>query len=505
MIAKFPRISENQALFALVGAALLAGLLAFEAYGVSWDEPNMISLGQEAYRYVTGAGPYVEAVGRRFHGPIVELSLTVLQNIVPLGSVRDVFLLRHLVTYLFFAASLPLLYFLCKRVTADWRIALLGPLFLLLSPRMFAHAFVNSRDIPNLTFFVASMLALVRMMERPTPLRALVFGLASALTMMRLTGFFIPMVAVLLAVPYALAGGSIRERRRLILAGIIALCAWVPATFLFWPLLWEQPLANFLGAYRFMSGLGGSVFFFGATRTDPLLYFPVWIVVTTPLIYLALFAAGTARAVREFAARPLEFARRRPVVLLAFLSFFLPLATVMIRTLGLYDDWRHIYFVYPFLLVLSVYGCDGLLRSRRKITRQLTMAAVALSCLWTAVWMVRFHPHQIVYFSVPGSWVDGTMELDYWGLTYRRAFEWILERDPSPAVLIHPTSSPGYSTPFIMRPEQVQRIRLVEDTQATYIVDNFRRDQYIKKYPAELKIHSIMVGGVEVLAIYKMR
>ena len=43
-----------------------------------------------------------------------------------------------------------------------------------------------------------------------------------------------------------------------------------------------------------------------------------------------------------------------------------------------------------------------------------------------SVWMIENHPIQNAYFSLPARYVQHNFELDYWGLSFRPALEYLL-------------------------------------------------------------------------------
>lgn len=117
--------------------------------------------------------------------------------------------------------------------------------------------------------------------------------------------------------------------------------------------------------------------------------------------------------------------------------------------------------------------------------------------------MIRNHPLQYVYFSVPSRWVEGKFELDYWGVSYRQGFEWLLDHDTSDLITVGVTGSPGWENVNILTQEQRRRLTLHKTFDTKYVLDNFRWHSYNRSFPDETKIHSVTVSGMEVLGIYK--
>ena len=178
--------------------------------------------------------------------------------------------------------------------------------------------------------------------------------------------------------------------------------------------------------------------------------------ITTPFLYLLYFVAGLAasfRCIALFLRAPAD--HDAPRCLLSLLWFFVPVVMVIALDSVFYDSWRHLFFVYPAFLLIALQGLTFVLDlSKRRLGPPLrTVAKVALTCavvlsLATTIrFMVRHHPHQNVYFNrLAGpdmATVKIRFEMDYWGLSYRRALEYIVENDQRPRILVHAANRPG--------------------------------------------------------------
>jgi hypothetical protein len=111
----------------------------------------------------------------------------------------------------------------------------------------------------------------------------------------------------------------------------------------------------------------------------------------------------------------------------------LPVAWVVAAHTPLYDGLRHFLFVMPLLAVLAGAAAAALVGARpRSRTQRLMAAALALSCLATAVDMVQLHPYQAVYFNrlVAGGLgrALARWEGDYWCLSFKEGTEWLVRR-----------------------------------------------------------------------------
>lgn len=139
-------------------ALILLGLSIYRDYGISWDEPiqrntGMVTLSHlwenVAPTFITG-GHELKIPGYqntplalyqdRDYGVAFETPVALLERLLQLEGPRNVFMFRHLVTFLVFVGGVFAVFRLAERRFSDWRIGLLAALFLVISPRFFAES-----------------------------------------------------------------------------------------------------------------------------------------------------------------------------------------------------------------------------------------------------------------------------------------------------------------------------------------------------------------------------
>ncbi len=500
--------------FALI---LLLGIAIAKDYGISWDEKAMYVLGEKAYGFIRFGKEYPVYPGIRFHGAWFEVLQYAVQELLGLRYARDMFILRHALNFGTFWIGLLAIYGIALRTFKSRSWALVAMLMFLLSPRQFGHAFFNGRDIPAMALFTVKIFTLLVLVEKPTARNAFLHGIASGLVVaMRVGLLFLPVYTVLFLGLKMCADfkrdRSVAWKRYAVAFGTYVVTSIV-ATVAFWPLLWQRPLRHLLDALQNMlweqQAPGG--FYWGETVGSlPWHWVPVHIISKTPLLYVLLACVGIVVLVVRLWRRPVSALSDDRNTLLFFLWFILPIFAVIFLHATLFDEWRHLYFVYPALLLLSVSGLHGIwqfLSGLRLRVRNVLRAALVIVCAGsfagTSIWMVQNHPLQYVYFSIPSRFVEGKFELDYWGLSFRQGFEWILEHDTDDLISVSVTSSPGWENLNILTQEQRRRLTVRRQFDTKYVLDNFRWHQYRHDIPDEFKVHSIMVSGMEVLGIYR--
>ena len=95
--------------------ALLIGLLTYQDYGISWDEAISRNNGILSFDYIFNNDESLLIYKDRQYGVGFELVLVFLERWMKLKDTRDVFLMRHLVTHIFFLISVLAGYILIRK------------------------------------------------------------------------------------------------------------------------------------------------------------------------------------------------------------------------------------------------------------------------------------------------------------------------------------------------------------------------------------------------------
>jgi hypothetical protein len=249
-------------------------------------------------------------------------------------------------------------------------LATFGCLCLVLSPRLFADAFYNSKDIPFLVVFVIGVYTLVRFLDEGTVRAAFRHALATALLVdIRVVGLVLPAITLAVGTAELLLVREARlsaRRRAAVLAAYAGLAAAL--TVVFFPFLWTDPPGRLGEVLRTMSRFPfhRTVLYLGQevpAAALPWHYLPVWIGVTTPLATLGLLGAGLLGLARSWRGRPdLLLGRAETRNQLVFVLWaFGPLAAIAATRAVVYDGWRHVFFVYPALVLIGVEGARRVL------------------------------------------------------------------------------------------------------------------------------------------------
>ncbi|MDB5271263.1 MAG: hypothetical protein JWP58_4303 [Hymenobacter sp.] len=522
------------------GLLAVLGCALYRDYGMGWDEPAERLNAFVSAKYVAlKLAPELAKRQPRLadipdlrhypdadHGVLFMLPWVGLEALRPGPDPAEWAYRRHLAGFLLFVAGAWAVYRLGRVRLGNWRWGLVGAGLLVLSPRIFAEAFYNYKDIVFLSLFALAVLTLTRLLRRPTAGRALLHALATAAAIdVRTMGTLLP----LLTLGFGALEMWARPVRRRGLAAALALYlpVLVALVVLAWPYLWDNPWENFRAA---LSSFGHyaipiDVFYMGqfmSTQTLPWHYAPVWLLITTPVPYVLLFAVGLVGAGRELLRAGLgrwlrRTGSRHDLLLLAW--FLGPLLGVMLLHSAIYDGWRHLYFVYPAFVLLAAQGLRLVWRQwqqpmpaagRGKAwVAGASLLAVALGTAQVAWRMATEHPFQYVYFSfLPGRVIEQNFERDYWGLSVKQGLQWVLAHDVRPAVPVSMDSLTEMTLRIntkMLPPPARARLRIVPPDSAAggYFLSIHR--WHPGPYPAGAgrPVHSIRAGGAVILTVLR--
>jgi dolichyl-phosphate-mannose-protein mannosyltransferase len=497
------------------------GLVVVKDYGLSIDEPTQRRYGEINWNYVVKGDPRLLTYKDRIYGPAFELFLYGVEKVFRVKDSRSKYLLRHILNFMLYVLALWFFYLLCKQHFKHWVWGVLGVLVLILSPRLFAHAFINSKDLPFLSLFIISMYTLQQYLEKKNWKSMMWHALCCALVVdIRVLGLLVPLFTVLhqgwdLVIrkhdkPYWKSEG-------LRLLGFGVLCFLLVIAF--WPTLWKNPFANLFLALKEMSRfpwLGEMLYLGSMVKSDalPWHYALVWIFITTPLAYTLSFMTGLILLGRELVMRPKVFLQYRKMEILFVFWFILPLGAVIIFQSVLYNGWRHLFFIYPAMVLIAIHGAKSsfcwivnVIPEQNK--RFVTVGCLAVLGLYLAsvlITMIRLHPNQHLFFQKGIGGVVGAQEkfeMDYWGLTFYQGLKTLLTQTDTGKIKVFAVDPVLVDSARLLSKKSRQRLIFVKELdRAQYYLDNGFR-ALPTEYP-HIITHALKVDGVRVLTIAQL-
>lgn len=527
---------------------LVAGLLVFADYGMSWDEQIERSLGFVNYVHVMGDlmrdsdseivrgiannTPELTTYSNRAYGAASQTIPVLVEHLFKFGiSQRNAYLMRHLFVFLNYYLAGIFFYLMLFRRFGNTYIPLLGALFYILYPRFFGESFYNIKDILYFSWTVIAAYFVLRWLESDK----LKYLLPAAATLAIAINVRILAVSILLlALAFSVIDGI---KRRLPLWTT----AWKSAkivifTFAFYvavtPYLWSNPFGNIVSIFSsFIDFAWNNLHFYLGemiTRHVPWHYIPVWMSVSVPLLYIALFFAGTAFIVAGLIAFVRQFIRNRqnangqivetgtqeksvPMASLHMYDlffaamFFCTLLGFIVFKISMYNGWRHAYGIFLPFLYVAVYGMErvySFLCGKQAIVRRAFLLFVAV-CLGAQLgWIAINHPYQYVYFNVLGRQIaEKNFDIDYWLVSHYDIIKQALADAGDSQITIY--NPHGVVSPMLTD-EEKSRVFLTEIDYADYYVMDSKGPNIGKKAPEGFEeVMEITVDDFRISSLYK--
>ena len=441
-------LARHSGLALLVAFGLL-GVWVVDDYGASLDAHLQRDLARHALDYVLGNVESVWSDHNRFYGVAFELPLLLTELALGLEDARDIHLTRHLVSHLFFLTGGLFCYLLARRLFESRLLAVLAMLLFLLHPRIYAHSFFNSKDVPFLSMFMICLYLTHRAFGNGNIWRFLILGIAvGVLINLRIMGVVLPAAVVAMLLLDLVRVPEGRDRKHILSNMAVFVLSCAATLYAVSPGLWGDPVGSGVEWFVTLSDHPTSDFqlfrgeWFWSRAHHPPEYVPVWFSITTPPAVLALGLVGMSALVLRGLFHPRDVLRdtRLRFWLMLVGCFVSPIVAVMVLGPNVYNGWRQVYFLYVPFCLLAAFGAHwtfSFFRGSR--LRFSAYGAVGAGVAAVAVSMVAIHPSQQVYFTFL---VDRTTpehlrtryHIYLWGPTLLEGYEHLLERYPSRSI-----------------------------------------------------------------------
>ena len=430
-------------------AFLVMGVAIVGDYAAGNDSPDQRGAADRNLAYIMGDA---DGLGMppdnpvAYYGVAFELPLLLLERGLELEDPHHIYLLRHLVTHGFFLVGGWCCALLVYRMSRSRGVALVALLLFVVQPRLYAHSFFNSKDIPFLSMFMVALYLTHRAFRTETVGAFVLCGVSvGMLTNLRIMG--VMLYPAVLALRGLDLGQAKREERKHVLATGAAFALSGPGTlYALSPYLWPNPV-EFVTAWQVLAQHPHRIAeLFQGMPVDshhlPWHYVLTWMGISTPPVTLLCGVLGIigvgGRSLREPRAALGNTDLRFGLLLVACLT--LPVMATVVLGSTLYNDWRHVYFLHAPLCGLAGLGVQwagGNVPARAAVVS----ALVGLGVVVTGRDMVRLHPHQQVYFN---ALVDRTTpeylrthySMDTWKISCREGLESLRRRYPATTVYV---------------------------------------------------------------------
>ena len=425
------------AISGLMLVLLVLCALTYNRYGFTTDELNGLVRANNIYDFFASGGlddtKLLEIRSENFYGAMADVLALWIQRLFPPVGLDS----RHLVSGLFGIIGIYYTYRLGEHVGGRW-VGVAAAGFLTLTPMWLGYSFINVKDIPFGTALLAASYYGVKVMgEAKRPGWSTLVGLAiwcGALGTSKLTGILLLGFCVLVLLAFWLLQHGwlplkTLAQRALLCAGI-GFAGIAIFSIAFWPQLYlYSPIQTFKAVLQFLNydPWRGNVLLDGQFFDQdhvPQLYLVTYLLITMPLLPMALYVVGI----------PLALLNKRYAMLGVLLLPSAFLGIQMITEAQVYNGYRQFLFTIPFLCIGAGYGLVALGNLGGRMAARIgALAMFVIFAGWSTFTMASLFPYQ---YSAYNALVGGTAGaedkyyIDVWRSAQREALQLIEDQLP---------------------------------------------------------------------------
>lgn len=516
----------------------VVGLNSYKDYGVSIDEYYHYSNGLHYYSFFKGlffsSDDFLNIHELKdswkyhhFKDPaIFDFIIAFIVDLFSLDDLNQIFQIRHLLIFLIFFTGSFYFFLILKNNFEKNYLVIIGILFLILSPRIFANSFYNNKDLIFLSISCIFFYYSINFFLRPSFRNGILFGIITALAFdIRIMAIiYIFTFYIMFFLQYLDEKKEFSKNLKFIITALIFSTFFI---YIFWPYLWVDPINNLIDFFTVIRGetpamqnyyLGEYIF----SKNIPWHYEILWIVITSPITLIALFSVGYLLYVLIFFKNLLDvenpkhrFWKNKRQFIIFYIFSALTLTFLIKLKFGvMYGGWRQIYYLYPLIIFFGVYGLEILLRQiKKELIKKIIFFLIIFEIFFLVNWNLKNHPFQFVYFNpIFKSITKNKFDLDYWGISNKFILKKILEINLGQSFKVTTVSFTNLNDSVRILPSsEREKISVVYNIDnADYVVDN-----YMKKWsstPGENNlmkdfkiVYNLIIDGNIINTIYKRK
>jgi len=516
---------------------LLVGFFLYKDYSISLDEDLNRLNGLVSLKYIFKKIGSISYFEQRFpdipdlnlypdkiYGVMFDLPLAIIEFFFEFKNTADLFFLRHIITFVIFFISTIYFFKLIEYHYKNHYISLLGVVFLITTPRIFSEGFYNSKDILFMSLIIISLYYNTKSFSfyktRDLILGSLFTAAASAV---RINGVYIIFITLLFHFL------DFKKKEFFFKALILNFFLFFLFLYIFFPYLWESPFKNFYNSFFGFTnyGWGGYELYLGEyirAKFVPWHYFFVWFFITTPIIYLLYIVLGLFVVIKNILFffflisannKYLLWKNKKQMTsVYLFMVFLIPIYFIIILNSTLYTGWRHLYFIYPVLIFISLEGIFFTKKILKKYFIIVNFLLISLQIFFLLIFLIISHPIQNVYFNnISKNFVINSFPYDYWGLSNLLMINKLIsiEYNEIPLNIAAASLMDLNKTKLIMTEDQKNKINFLgtEKNKADYIITNFYYNKtFEKKFEIPNNFYSLIkleIDGFLISEIFKKR
>ena len=322
--------------------------------------------------------------------------------------------INHLNAIIFGLAGVVILFYLAESILR--KSGILAVALLALLPVWSGHSWMNSKDIPFATAYLAYTLGSTLIIYRQRYRCGRYPQISGTPSLLRLAGISLMLGSRVASFPFVLISEFVflvLMKKTYFSRFFVSLVFGVVLGFLLTPQAWNSPIGYPIEAISFIRDRQG-----GGSLLKTSSYVASNLFATLPFVHLLGIVLSALSAL---------FICRRFKLLLLPTSLQLLIAPSLLLFSGnsLYNELRHLMFIYPAVTILSALGlCTAASRLRDHILFKPFWVVVSLSMVILIVQNALLTPYQYLYKSELSRlvWPSTQLSVDYWGFSVRELF-----------------------------------------------------------------------------------
>jgi hypothetical protein len=180
----------------------------------------------------------------------------------------------------------------------------------------------------------------------------------------------------------------------------------------------------------------------------------------------------------------------------------------IIKGIG-YSGWRHLYFIYPLIIMIFLTGIYYLnIIIKKKIIINFFYLLVVFNLCHLVYWNIKNHPHQYVYFNpIFKSNFNKKFDMDYWGLSNNASLNYIINNNKNFPIKVSTISfAPLSKNLLLLSRDDKTKISLTTPEDADFIITNYHKrknNDFVISNIKYKKYYEILVDNIPINTVYK--
>lgn len=324
-----------------------------------------------------------------------------------------------------------------KKVFSNPLTSFFTTLFFVLTPRIFAEAHYNNKDMILLAMLLLLTYVTSLLREKITVKRMLLFALFGALAFnTKIIGlFFVAMMGLYLIVDALIhKKATMKFWIQALTCVVLMVVFFVILTPSAWGGIVEH--CKYCLSYAVNFSRWNNFILYNGTKIHhdytgmPRKYLPIMMLLTVPVAIWVLLGIACIVMVYVVLKKKAWWKEEKYLFgLLVGATGFIPLMYAILSATPLYNGWRHFYFVYVSVMIMVGLAIEFLLNCSLKKVGLVSKVVMTLVLSYLAIGIMMNYPQEYAYYNfLAGEEVELRFETDYWEVSTREAFD-IVEKD----------------------------------------------------------------------------